>query len=71
MIMDSMGVDALADDPNGVLLSQEIADFEVGAGDTFQVTLYPDDLDLSQKAFAPRTRDLSRDSAHRSPERDG
>jgi putative ABC transport system permease protein len=50
MITDGGGVADLADDPTGVLLSQEIAaDFEIGVGDTFPVTIYPDDLDLSQK----------------------
>jgi putative ABC transport system permease protein len=50
MITDGGGVADLAGDPNGVLLSQEMAaDFEVGVGDTLPVTIYPDDLDLSQK----------------------
>jgi putative ABC transport system permease protein len=50
MITDGGGVADLAGDPTGVLLSQEIAaDFEIGVGDTFPVTIYPDDLDLSQK----------------------
>jgi putative ABC transport system permease protein len=48
MITDGGGVADLTGDPNGVLLSQEIA-AEVGVGDTFPVTIYPDDLDLSQK----------------------
>ncbi|MBO3751428.1 ABC transporter permease [Streptosporangiaceae bacterium NEAU-GS5] len=44
------GLDTLAHDRNGVLLSQEIAqDFDVRPGDTFPVTVFPDDIDLSQK----------------------
>jgi putative ABC transport system permease protein len=44
------GLDALGNDPAGVLLSEEIAkDFEVGPGDTLPVTVFPDDRDLSQK----------------------
>jgi putative ABC transport system permease protein len=58
------GLDALAHTPSGVLVSEEVAaDYEVQVGDTLPVTIYPDDLDLSQKlnlkvvgvyrAFAP------------------
>jgi putative ABC transport system permease protein len=38
------GVEALAGDPSGVLVAQEIADgFGVGPGDPLPVTVYPDD----------------------------
>ncbi|QNA77064.1 ABC transporter permease [Streptomyces sp. So13.3] len=44
------GLDALAGRPSGVLVSQEIAtDFGVAPGDTIPVTVFPDDLDLSQQ----------------------
>ncbi|MET7617474.1 FtsX-like permease family protein [Streptomyces sp. NPDC005408] len=44
------GLDALARQASGVLLAQEIAkDFGVAPGDTIPVTVFPDDLDLSQK----------------------
>lgn len=44
------GLDTLARRANGVLVSQEIAqDFGVAPGDTIPVTVFPDDLDLSQK----------------------
>jgi putative ABC transport system permease protein len=50
MIIEGGGVAALADDRNGVLISHEIAaDFEVGVRANFPVTIYPDELDVSQK----------------------
>jgi putative ABC transport system permease protein len=49
-LLDGAGVEALSADRSGILVSQEIADdFEVKPGDTLPVTIYPDDLDLSQK----------------------
>lgn len=50
VIVSGGGVDALAQDPSGVLVAEEIAaDFDVAVGDTLPVTVFPDDLDLSQK----------------------
>jgi putative ABC transport system permease protein len=44
------GVDALARQPSGVLVAEEIVnDDGVVPGDTLPVTIFPDDLDLSQK----------------------
>jgi putative ABC transport system permease protein len=49
-IVQGKGLDALARDRRQVLVSQEIAkDFAVSPGDTLPVTIYPDDLDRSQK----------------------
>jgi putative ABC transport system permease protein len=49
-ILHGGGVEALPTDRSGVLVSKEIAaDFQVQTGDTLPVTIYPDDLDLSQK----------------------
>ena len=71
MITDGARVADPAGDPNGVLLSQEIAaDFEVGVGDTFPVTIYPDDLDLSQK-LSLHLVGIPRDSAGGPSDRDG
>jgi putative ABC transport system permease protein len=43
------GLQALAKDPNGVLVAQEIAkDFEVHPGDTLALTVFPDDKDQSR-----------------------
>ncbi|MEP6666141.1 MAG: ABC transporter permease [Nocardioidaceae bacterium] len=49
-ILNGGGVDALESDPSAVVVSQEVArDFDVRVGDTLPVTIFPDDLDLSQK----------------------
>ena len=49
-IVRGEGLQGLARDRAGVLVAQEIAaGFAVKPGDTFPVTLFPDDLDLSQK----------------------
>jgi putative ABC transport system permease protein len=43
------GLEAIANDPNGVLIAPEIAtDFEIAAGDPLPLTLFPDDPDLSR-----------------------
>jgi putative ABC transport system permease protein len=43
------GLQALAKDPNGVLIAQEIAkDFEVHPGDALALTVFPDDKDQSR-----------------------
>ncbi|KUJ66025.1 hypothetical protein ACZ90_40865 [Streptomyces albus subsp. albus] len=50
-ITQGKGLDSLARERSGVLVAQEVArDFGVAPGDTLPVTLFPDDLDLSQKA---------------------
>jgi putative ABC transport system permease protein len=44
------GLDALGRDPAGVLVATEVANlFALKPGDTLPVTVFPDDLDLSQK----------------------
>jgi hypothetical protein len=49
-IIHGAGLDALARDPSAIVVSDEIAkDFAVAPGDTLPVTIFPDDLDLSQK----------------------
>ncbi len=49
-IVRGAGLDALARDPSAMVVSDEIAkDFAISPGDTFPVTIFPDDLDLSQK----------------------
>ena len=49
-ILRGEGLDALARDRSAIVVSDEIArDFAVAPGDTLPVTIYPDDLDLSQK----------------------
>jgi putative ABC transport system permease protein len=49
-IVRGRGLDALATDPKGVIVAQEIASlFAVTPGDTLPVTIFPDDLDLSRK----------------------
>lgn len=43
------GLEGLAKDPHGVVISQEIAmDFEVGPGDPLPLTVFPDDKDQSR-----------------------
>ncbi len=47
-ILKGQGPQALADDPQGVLVLSELAtDFEVGPGDTLPITIYPDDYEKS------------------------
>ena len=47
-ILVGEGPQALADDPQGVLVLSELAtDFEVGPGDTLPITIYPDDFEKS------------------------
>jgi putative ABC transport system permease protein len=44
------GLDALSREPSGVLVASELAGlFALQPGDTLPVTVFPDDLDLSQK----------------------
>lgn len=48
-MISGAGLQALANDPTGVLVSQEIAnDFEVGQGDPLPLTVLPDDPDKSR-----------------------
>jgi putative ABC transport system permease protein len=48
-IISGSGIQGLAKDPNGVLLSEEIAkDFQAKPGDPFPVTVLPDDPDKSR-----------------------
>ncbi|MDP9326979.1 MAG: ABC transporter permease [Actinomycetota bacterium] len=47
-ILQGSGPQALANDPQGVLVLSELAtDFEVGPGDTLPITIYPDDFEKS------------------------
>jgi putative ABC transport system permease protein len=47
-ILQGSGPAALASDPSGVLVLNELAtDFEVGPGDTLPITIYPDDFEKS------------------------
>ena len=49
-IVDGGGVDALARQPLGVLVAEEVVrDYDLIPGDTLPVTVFPDDLDLSRK----------------------
>jgi putative ABC transport system permease protein len=48
-ILSGQGVAALASDPAGILVANEIAqEYSVRVGDTFTLTTYPDDLDRSR-----------------------
>ena len=49
LMSSGAGIEALAQNPKGVLIADEIAkDFEVGPGDPLTLTLFPDDKDLSR-----------------------
>ena len=49
-ILAGQGLSALTKDRYAVIVSEELAkDFEIKVGDTLPVTIFPDDLDLSQK----------------------
>lgn len=48
-MIEGSGVDALAQDPHGILVAKEVVtDFAVGVGDNMPLTLFPDDQDLSR-----------------------
>jgi putative ABC transport system permease protein len=48
-LLAGRGIDALAEDPTGVLVAQEIAQgFVVGPGDILPVTIYPDDKEKTR-----------------------
>lgn len=50
VLLRGRGVDGLAADRAGVVVSEEIErDFDLKVGDTLPVTVFPDDLDLSTK----------------------
>ncbi|MEO7351141.1 MAG: ABC transporter permease [Marmoricola sp.] len=49
-LISGRGAPALAGDPKAVVVSEEIKrDFDLKLGDTLPVTIYPDDLDLTDK----------------------
>lgn len=49
-VLQGEGVGAITKDRYAVIVAEELAkDFDVRVGDTFPVTIFPDDLDLSQK----------------------